>query len=58
MPKPARSYPFILIGGFGLVLVYVFQHHLNLYNGLFGDGSWKIPYVGTDYLPEGQEAHE
>lgn len=45
-----KQIAFVGGGGIGLVLVYVFQDYLNLYNGLFGDGSWKIPYVGTDYL--------
>lgn len=39
----------LLFGTLGLLLTYVFQEHLNLYNAVLGTGSWKMPYHGTDY---------
>ncbi len=36
-------------GSIGLLFAYLFQEHLNVYNALFGTGSWKMPYHGTDY---------
>lgn len=53
--RTKRSWAHIFVGAAGLVLVYVFQDYLNLYNALFGDGHWKMPYIGTDYLAAGQE---
>lgn len=57
-PKAALSrkrWTFIAIGSAGLLLTYVFQGYLNIYELLFGNGSLRMPYTGTDYLSEGQQ---